>query len=615
MVPEFFAPNDIDVVARDDGATIVRSRQALLPYANDVGSVLDRWADEAPERVFLAQRQGDEWEKLTYGTARTRVRALASAYLSMGLSRETPIAILSEASLRHAIAALAGMYVGIPVAPISPAYSTMYGDLRRLEFVLRALGAGLVFAEDGDAYASALGVAGSAALGAPRLLVGTGAADGATRFDVLYTTPQSDRVDEAHARIGPDDVAKILFTSGTAGDPKGVVNTHRMLCSNAQSLLQLWPFLGHHPPVLVDWLPWHHTFGGNHNFNIVLFNGGTLYIDDGRPVPGRFARSVRNLADVRPTLCFNVPRGYRLLVDALRADPAAARAFFSNLDLISNAAAALPQATWNELRSLAAQACGRDVPIVGEWGSTETSPMATAVHYAQRNPANIGLPGPGTELLLVPAEHKLEVRVRGPLVTPGYWRRPDLNEAAFDADGFYRMGDALRFADAHDPSAGLLYDGRLAENFKLSTGTWVDVGALRLALIAAAAPLVDEVVVAGADRDEIAVLLFPNLAACRELLAGDDGDVHAFPVRAALAAALANHNAEHAASSHVVARAIVVAEPLSPADGEITDKGSVNQRLVLERRKELVERLYAQPPADEHADTILPARGQPAGAS
>jgi feruloyl-CoA synthase len=579
-----FAPPAVALERRPGGRVLVRSRQPLLPHAPSVGAVLERWARERGERVFLAERDGDRWRTMTYADLFDDVRRVASGLLEMGLNAETPIAILSPASLSHAIVSLAGQYVGIPIAPISPAYSTQYGDLRRLQLVLDALRPTLVFAADADAYRTALeGVE----PGIPLVVERGGApARGARTLADLGSRENSDAVAAAHAAVGPDTIAKILFTSGSTGEPKGVINTHRMLCSNQQSLAQLWPFLDEEDIVLVDWLPWHHTFGGNHNFNIVLFHGGTLYIDDGRPMPGLFERSVAALTEHPPTLYFNVPRGHKLLADALDADESFARRFFSRLKLVGNAAAALPKPTWDALRELAARFGGGEVAVTGEWGLTETSPMATAVHYPLRDPADVGLPGPGTELLFVPFEHKLEVRVRGPLVTPGYWRRDDLTAAAFDEDGFYRTGDAMRFADPSDPVKGLLFDGRIAENFKLSTGAWVDAGAVRLAILAAAGALIDDVVVAGENRDEIGVLLFAGVRA-RAACADDD------ELCAAVAVLLNGYNAGAGGSSHQVARAVLTFEPLSPAEGEITDKGSVNQRRVLERRAEIVEEMFA----------------------
>lgn len=588
----FFSPSSVLLDARADGSLLLRSDEELGPYPRSVGTLLVRWARERPDRIFLAERSVDGWRTITYAAMLDAVRRLGAGLLASGLTRDTPIAILSDPSIAHATMALAGLYAGIPVAPISPAYSTQFGDLRRLGFVLDALGPGLVFAADADVYRDALAAVDPAVpLAIER---GTPPQRGARTLTELAAVGASSAVDAAHNDVGPDHIAKILFTSGSTGEPKGVVNTHRMLCSNQQSLAQLWPFLAAHDLVMVDWLPWHHTFGGNHNFNLVLFHGGTLYIDDGRPMPGRFERSIEALTEHPPTVYFNVPRGHKLIVDALTSDETFAGRFFSRLRLIGNAAAALPRTTWGALRELSERYGGGEVAITGSWGLTETAPMATAVHYPLRDPADIGLPGPGTELLFVAAEHKLEVRVRGPLVTPGYWRRDDLTARAFDGEGFYRTGDAVRFSDRSDPAQGLLFDGRIAENFKLSSGTWVDAGAVRLAVIAAAGALVDDVVVAGENRDEIGLLLFVGPRA-RAQYADEPA------LRAAVAELLLAHNASAAGSSHYVARALLTFEPLSPADGEITDKGSVNQRKVLDRRSNAVLRLFSDPP---QADVI-----------
>jgi feruloyl-CoA synthase len=587
----FFGHPSVQLDARADGSLLLRSDEELQAYPPSVGALLVRWARERPDQIFLAERAGDGWHSITYAEMLDAVRRLASRFLDLGLTCDTPIAILSEGSIAHAKVSLAALHVGIPIGPISPAYSTLYGDLRRLRFVLDALGPALVFAADADAYREALDAVDP---GIPLLIERGEPLRGARTVDELTSADANGTVDAVHEAVSPDHIAKILFTSGSTGEPKGVINTHRMLCSNQQSLAQLWPFLGTHDLVLVDWLPWHHTFGGNHNFNMALYHGGSLYIDDGRPMPGRFERSTQALTEHPPTVYFNVPRGHKLLVEALSADETFAARFFSRLHLMGNAAAALPRTTWAAMRELSDRYGGGEVAVTGSWGLTETSPMATAVHYPLRDPADIGLPGPGTELLFVPSEHKLEVRVRGPLVTPGYWRRDDLTARAFDDDGFYRTGDAVRFADRSDPARGLLFDGRIAENFKLSSGTWVDAGAVRLAVLAAAGALVDEVVVAGENRDEIGLLLFVGPRARAQF-----ADEHA--LRKAVADALEAYNAEAGGSSHRVERARLEFEPLSPADGEITDKGSVNQRKVLERRFDAVLRLFAEPPG---ADVI-----------
>lgn len=399
--------------------------------------------------------------------------------------------------------------------------------------------------------------------------------------------------------VGPDTVAKILFTSGSTDLPKGVINTQRMLTANQESIAQLWPFLEDEPPVIVDWLPWNHTFGGNHNVHMMLRNGGTLFIDEGKPAPGLIERTLANLRDVAPTIYFNVPKGYGMLLDRLEADAALNRQFFSRLKLIFYAGAALPQSLWDRLEACSRRALGRIVPMVSSWGATETAPMGTMVHYRIERAGNIGLPGPGNEIKLVPAGDRLEMLARGPNVTPGYWRRPDLTEQAFDPEGWYRTGDAARLADPADPAKGIIFDGRVAENFKLTSGTWVNVGALRVAVLAAASPLLEDAVIAGHDREDIALLAFPSLAGCRALcpdLPADcaPGEVASRrEVKEAVAAGLARHNASAGGSSTTVARVMLLTEPPSIDGNEITDKGYINQRAVLSRRAGLVERLYA----------------------
>jgi len=580
---EMFAPPNVELLARPDGALLLRSRDPLLAYPQNTGAVLDRWASERPSRVFLAERDGEAWRTITYAEMRDAVRGVAAAFLELGLDRETPIALLSGASIAHAIVSLAAQYVGIPAAPVSPPYSILYGDLRRLHLVLSALAPRLAFADDAGLYRDALA---SIDASVPLLVArGTGPRDDVLRLENLVTTPVSERVDTIHRNVNPDDIAKILFTSGSTGEPKGVVNTFRMLCSNQQMLAQVWPHLRRDDVILNDWLPWHHTFGGNHNFNMVLFNGGTLYIDDGRPMPGRFERSLQNMREHPPTLYFNVPRGHAMLVEAMNVDETFAKRFFSRLRLIQNAAAALPPSTWNAMRELSQRYASREIAIVGAWGLTETAPAVTAIHYPLRDSADVGLPLPGTEVLFVKSEHRLEVRVKGPNVTPGYWRSPELTAKAFDAEGFYRTGDAMKFQDPGDPAQGLLFDGRIAENFKLSNGTWVDAGGVRVAVLSAAGSLVDDCIVCGENRDEIGVLLILG-ARARAAHAQTDS------LRDALASVLRVHNAGAGGSTSRIGRAIYTFEALSPVEGEITDKGSVNQRRVLDRRPQLVDRLF-----------------------
>jgi feruloyl-CoA synthase len=431
---------------------------------------------------------------------------------------------------------------------------------------------------------------------------GYGEVSGVHDWAELLGPPDEAAVDRALHSIGSDTVAKLLFTSGSTGSPKGVINTQRMLCANQQQIRQIWPFTDASPPVIVDWLPWSHTFGGNHNFNLVLRAGGTLYIDDGRPVPGLFERTVANLEEIAPTIYLNVPRGYDLLVAALRSSEALRRNFFSRLQVLFYAAAALPQHLWEALEQLAVETTGERIVLVSSWGATETAPMAVGCHFRAERAGIIGLPVPGCELKLVPAGDKIEVRVRGPNVMPGYWKLPELTAAAFDEDGFYRIGDAVRLVDERRPELGLSFDGRISEDFKLTTGTWVNVGGLRIRAIAALDPVAQDIVVAGQDRDSVGFLVFPNLANCRRLCpdlppeAGVEEVLASAPVRRRVREGLERLRRDGGGSSSYAARAMLLAQPPSIDAGEITDKGYINQRAVLAVQSAAVERLYSPTP-------------------
>ncbi len=596
-----FAPPHVTREARPGGVMILRAAKALGAYPRCVGDWLEGWATRAPDRVFLAERDGGGgWRHLSYGAAWHGARAIGEALLARRLGPERPVMILSDNGIDHALLALGAMQAGVPVAPVSTAYSRLSQDFAKLGQVRDLLTPGLIFASDGEAYASALAALG---LREAELVVSAKPPRGmpATPFRALLETKPGPAIDAAYAALGPETIAKILFTSGSTAEPKGVINTHRMLTSNQESYALVWPFLAARPPVLLDWLPWNHTFGGNSDFNMVLRHGGTLYIDDGKPAPGLIERSIANLREVSPTLYLNVPRGFAMLLDHLERDAALAARFFAELDLIFYAGAALPQSLWERLERLSERVLGRIVPLVSGWGTTETAPMATVVHYPIERAGNIGVPAPGIEIKLIPNGDKIEIRVRGPNITPGYWRRPDLTRAAFDEEGFYCPGDAVRLADADDPARGILFDGRIGENFKLSSGTWVSVGALRVALIAAGAPIIEDAVIAGHDRDEIGLLVFPSLAGCRSLCPELEPEaplaelIRRPGVRDALAAALARHNASAGGSSHRIGRALLLDGPPSIDKGEITDKGYINQRAVLTHRAALVERLYAEP--------------------
>ena len=602
--PIAYGTPDIASERGPDGVFRLRSRSPLEPYTPSLAHMFRAAAEAQPARVFLAERdESGDWRKLTYEAARTTVDALAAALLAHGLSAERPVMILSGNAIDHALLMLAGHTAGIPVAPISVAYSLQSQDHGKLKHIAALLAPGLVYVADTAPFARALA---ALDLHGCDLVVSRNSANlpGVTLFEQLARAPAGAAVEQAAAAVAADTVAKILFTSGSTGTPKGVVNTHGMLAANQQQILQLWPFVTEQPLILVDWLPWNHTFGGNHNFNLVLRHAGTLYIDAGKPVPGLVEQTVRNLTEVSPTICFNVPAGYAALMPHLERDRALARAFFAQLRLIFYAGAALPQDLWQRLEQLSVAVAGERIPMTSSWGMTETSPMATMAHFLIDRAGPVGVPAPGVEIKLVPTAAKLEIRVRGPNVTPGYWKRPDLTAAAFDEEGFYKPGDAVRFTDPADPAKGVVFDGRLAEDFKLMTGTWVHVGALRVGALAAASPALQDAVVAGENRDFIGLMAWLNVAGCRTLVGeGAEGAADALArhakVREHVRAALRQWNATHTGASQHVARALILTEPPSIDANEITDKGYINQRLALERRAKDVERLLAAQPDDD----------------
>jgi feruloyl-CoA synthase len=593
-----FAKPAIAAERRADGSIRLKSMTPLQPAARCIGDWLEHWAQQAPERIFLGERSSVDapWTMVTYKDALRQVRSAGAWLLSQRMSAERPLVILSDNSIEHALFALGAMHVGVPVASISPAYSLMSKDFDKLKSMIALLDPGAIYVSSPKAFAPAL--AAIEPLHAAAIVSGDAEGKNAISFRAIAATPVSDVVAQAFAAVGPDTVAKFLFTSGSTGTPKAVINTQRMLTSSQQAKAQTWSFLDRAQGdlVILDWLPWSHTFGANHNFNLVLRNGGTLYIDGGKPAPGLFATSLNNLRSVMPTVYFNVPRGFDMLIAALRDDEELRRRFFTEVKFVFYAGAALPQNLWDALGELSIKTVSRAMPMVSAWGSTETSPLATDCHFQAERSGNIGVPIPGTELKLVPSGDKLEVRVRGPNVTPGYWKAPELTAKAFDADGFYLIGDAVTFADPDRPERGLFFDGRVAEDFKLNSGTWVSVGTLRVAGIAALAPLAQDIVITGHGGDHVRFLVFPNIAACRAHAgladsAGASDVIGSEKVRAAIALGLAKLKAQGSGSSGHATRALLLAEPASVDGGEITDKGYINQRAVLTRRAAAVAML------------------------
>ena len=579
-----------------DGALLLRSADELGEYPATVLHSVRAWAEADPEHPLVAERgpDGGPWRTVSYGAAVAAADAIGQALIERGLGPARPLLILSGNGVNHLLMTLGALAAGVPVAPVSVAYSLQSKDHARIREIAELIGPGAVYAEDAAAFGPALD-----ALGGVPAVVGAGARADAETIGALMATVPGDAIRGAFATLTPDVIAKVLFTSGSTGAPKGVLNTHRMLSANQRMIRQAWPFLAGERPVIVDWLPWSHTFGGNHNVNMTLVNGGTLYVDGGRPAPGLFAQTVRNLAEVPPTLYFNVPAGYAQLVPALEGDPEFAGRFFSRLRLLFNAAAALPAALRGRLETLAARyAPERDIPVTGSWGATETAPAVTSANFPFRDARCIGAPLPGVLVKLAPVEDAYEIRVQGPNVTPGYYARPDLTGEAFDEEGFYRTGDAVAFAVPGDPDAGLVFRGRIAEDFKLETGTFVRVGAVRTALLSSV-PALSDAVIACENRAYASALAWLNPAETRKLLgrdpAGSAGDLVTDPeLLRLIGESLAKHNESHGSASRI-ARLAILSRPASLDVGEITDKGYVNQRKVLKERAALAGLLYTDP--------------------
>jgi feruloyl-CoA synthase len=581
--PAALAPARVTVENQPGGGLVLRHADALQPHARCIGSWLEHWNRVTPDAEFLSERAPDGgWRRLGYAQTRQAVGRIAQGLLDLKLPAGKPVVVLSDNSIDHALLALASMHVGRPVCTVSSAYSRLTQDFTRIHGILDTLDPALVYAGDAAVYGRA---AGSWRGSAPRVFsTHADSVPGAMAFAGLAERAETDAVMDAFTLVRPQTHAKYLLTSGSTGTPKVVINTHLMLTANQQQIAQVWPFLNRHRLVLLEWLPWSHTFGANHNFNMVLAHGGSLAIDEGRPVPGLVERTVANLREVKPNFYFNVPRGFDMLLPFLEAeDDAFARDFFERLEGIFYAGAALPQSLWERMVAAARRVRERPLWFTSAWGSTETSPAVTTVHWPIDRAGCIGLPLPGAELKLVPNGGKLEMRVRGPNIFPGYRNNPEATAQAFDEDGYYRIGDAGRLVDPQDPSQGVAFDGRVAEDFKLLSGTWVSVGTLRVKAVSALAPLVSDAVVTGHDRETIGLLLFPSPAA--KALAPD-------ALHARIADALRALAAEPGGSSQRITRALVLDEAPSVDAGEITDKGYLNQRAVLARRSAAVEALY-----------------------
>jgi feruloyl-CoA synthase len=560
-----FGPTQVGAESRRDGSVLLRSAHGLGEYPRKLTERLDYWARQAPERVLFAQRgEGGTWRTLKYAEARRRARAIAASLLKRNLSVERPLAVLSGNDIEHALLLLAALYIGVPYAPVSPAYSLVSSDFAQLRRVMELVTPGLVYASEENLYGRAINAA----------LPGDAEVLFARDFPKLEIE-ETPAVEKAHAAVGPDTIAKFLFTSGSTGTPKAVINTQRMWCSNQAMVREVLAFMKDEPPVMVDWAPWHHTAGGNKDLGMIVYNGGTCYIDEGKPLPGAIEATARNLREVAPNWYFTVPKGYEMLLPYLKDDARLREKFFSRLKALWFAGAGVAQHVFDEYKKLAYETCGEQILFLTGFGSTETAPYTLGRTWDTDDASNMGVPPPGVEVKLVPFQEKYEIRLKGPHITPGYWRQPELTAAAFDEEGYYRLGDAFVLAEERNPGAGLLFRGRISEDFKLSTGTWVHVGPLRAKFIEHLAPMVRDVVIAGENRSELAALVFPS----------PQFDESLFRERM--------KTLESTGSSNRIARYAILEEPPSLDAGEMTDKGSINQKAVLKRRANVVESLYS----------------------
>ncbi len=600
-----FLERDIALERRPDGTLILRSRVPLQAAEPHIPALLRRWAGERPDRVWLAQRRGADrgWARVTYAQAQRIVDGLTQALLDLDAAPERPVAILSGNSLEHAFMTMAAMQARRPAAPVSPACSLLSRDHAKLRYIFDIVRPGVVMVQDGPPFAAALAALDLDGITVVHVERPPQGIESVAFTDLAATAP-TEAVEASLAAITPDTIGKLLFTSGSTGMPKAVVNTQRMMTANVAMTQQVRRRTADDPPsVHLDWLPWNHTMGGNASFHGLLADGGTLYVDDGRPLPGQFEETLRNLREVSPTYYANVPAGYAALAAALEHDDTLARSFFKNLGLLAYGGATLPDDLYERMQALAVRWTGHRIVFATGWGATETAPTATSTYWETERVGLIGLPLPGVELKMVPSGGRYELRLRGVTVTPGYYRQPDLTAAAFDEEGFYKIGDAGIFVDPADPAQGLVFAGRVVEDFKLASGTFVHVGPLRVAAIAAASPVIQDALVAGQDRPYVALLAWPALDACRKIAGMPDAgleEVARHPaVVAALRAGLRAHNAANPGTSLRVGRVMLMHEPPSIDANELTDKGYINQRAALARRTSLVEALYADPPGDD----------------
>ena len=589
-----FKPHDVSSERRSDGTLLLRSNAEMGDVVDTSADWLQRWSEEAPERTFLAERSGAGWREETYQSTLQKVRAIAASLLARGMGPDTPILIMSGNGVDHGLLTLAAHYVGVPTAPIAEQYALIPAARERLEHAISLVNPRMAYVVDADKFAHAITI--DALAGVEIVASDVGSQSGVTAMDTLLQGDSGVDIDVARGQVTPDSVVKILMTSGSTSAPKGVMTTQRMMCVNQTQIADSLPFLSERPPSVVDWLPWNHVFGGSHNFNMMLANGGSFYIDDGKPLKGLFDRTVENLKMVTGSLVFNVPVGFGMLLQALKSDQDLRQRFFQDLDMIFYAGASLPQDIWQGLEQMALDVKGEVPLMTSSWGLTETAPATMIQQEPTDRSGVIGVPMSGVTLKLVPEEDgRYEVRAKGPNIMPGYYNDPEKTAEAFDDEGYFVTGDAMVFVDPDNMNAGMRFDGRISEDFKLLTGTWVRATALRMSLLGHFAPLAADLVITGQDKSDIGVLIFPNKEAIEtagHALDDVDGMLSDPSLLNALRDRLAVWNAENASSSTRIARAAFFAEPASLVDAEITAKGNLNFRKVLQRRSAILEHLY-----------------------
>ena len=586
----------IEVIEKQDGVQLVQCRDALQPFATRLTDRLESWAEKTPNRIFIGEKVRGSWETLTYQEVLNQVQLIATNLLKYGLSENRPIMILSGNSIDHLLLMLAGMYIGVPVSPISPAYSLISTDYGKLKHASSILTPGLIFTDELEEFEPAIKAINQSQ--APIVASNIGASSLTARsFDTFKTGRIDPMIFNARDNVIGSTIAKFLFTSGSTGLPKAVINTQEMICANQEMIRSVFRFMKLEPPTLIDWLPWNHTFGGNHNIGIVLYNGGSLYIDHGKPTPKAIQETIENLKTISPDVYFNVPKGYELVVDALEKDTSLASNFFKNLKMTFFAGAGLSQHVWDRLDQLSIQYTGKKIPMVSGLGATETAPSALFASIKECASGVIGTPCPGVTLKLIPNGDKTEIRVKAVTVTPGYWKNEEQTAAAFDEEGFYCLGDAVKYIDPKDPQRGFLFDGRVSEDFKLNTGTWVSVGALRSKMIEHFAPFIQDIVITGHNEAFIGALIFPNVAECArhaDLSPTSADSILKNPaVKELFEKRLQSFATQSTGSSTKVHKLVLLTEPASIDAHEITDKGSINQRAVLAQRASFVNEIYS----------------------